>query len=431
MKLQNILLAGMMSVVCLASCVDERSLSDEGVSKGEGTLALNVDMLQPASRAVSAVTDYPVDIYAEDGVTVVKSYNTVSAVPPAINLEIGNYVVTSHTPGEIQKKMTTPYYKGTENVEIVKGVKTEAEVICKMINSKINVNYDEAFYRAFQNWEITIDDGSNTALYFTDQDPEEQVIYWYFGDNGAKELYVNFRATNEDGNLVTAHNVLTKEQSSDKYDDDKDNFCGGEVLNLNFFPSVATDGKVTGISINANIVFEETGEEVNVIVGDASLKPDEGGDDPDPIVPPTPGGDDIKLTLPAPISMTQAEAMVADPSTGDVKIECTEGIKSVLVKVNSSSDEMLAQLTEVANQYPGVDLVNGCEVVGNQNLVAFLAKLNKVITVPAEEDESYVFPVGQFYLFLSLLPGNHDFEMIVTDMKDNKKSGVIKVTITE
>ena len=60
-----------------------------------------------------------------------------------------------------------------------------------------------------------------------------------------------------------------------------------------------------------------------------------------------------------------------------------KGLKSVKVNVDSSSDEMMEQLAAVADEYPGVDLVNGCEVVGNQNLVAFLASLGKTITVPA------------------------------------------------
>ena len=108
-----------------------------------------------------------------------------------------------------------------------------------------------------------------------------------------------------------------------------------------------------------------------------------------------------------------------------------KGLKSVKVNVVSSSDEMMEQLAAVADEYPGVDLVNGCEVVGNQNLVAFLASLQKVITVPAESQTEYTFPVGQFYGFLSLLPGTHNFIMTVTDMEGNKKTGTIVVTITE
>ena len=121
----------------------------------------------------------------------------------------------------------------------------------------------------------------------------------------------------------------------------------------------------------------------------------------------------------------------ADPTSGDVAMTAEKGLKSVSVKVNSSSDEMMEQLAAVADEYPGVDLVNGCEVVGNQNLVAFLGSLGKEITVPAQGDTNYTFPVGQFYLFLGILPGTHNFIMTVTDMEGNTKTGTVKVTITE
>ena len=102
-----------------------------------------------------------------------------------------------------------------------------------------------------------------------------------------------------------------------------------------------------------------------------------------------------------------------------------------MVKVNSSSEEMMASLEGVAEEYAGVNLVSGCEVVGNQNLVAFLGSLGKEITVPAQGDKDYTFPVGQFYLFLGILPGEHNFVMTVTDMEGNTKTGTVKVTITE
>ena len=101
------------------------------------------------------------------------------------------------------------------------------------------------------------------------------------------------------------------------------------------------------------------------------------------------------------------------------------------MKVLSSSDEMMEQLAAVAEGYEGVDLVSGCEVVGNQNLVAFLGGLDRTITVPAEGDTNYTFPVGQFYLFLGILSGTHNFVMTVTDMEGNQKTGTVVVTITE
>ena len=220
---------------------------------------------------------------------------------------------------------------------------------------------------------------------------------------------------------------MTKDQADESYDDDHANFCGGDALKLNFKPTESTDGTVSSIVINADVTFTETNENVNVVVVDKTNMDDPGndpGNDPQP-------NDKITLTIPAPVTLSADEAATADPTSGDVVMYAENGLKSVMVKVESSSDEMMEQLAAVADEYEGVDLVNGCEVVGNQNLVAFLGGLGKTITVPAEGDKNYTFPVGQFYLFLGILPGAHDFVMTVTDKEGNKKTGTVKVTITE
>ena len=423
----------MLSVATLSSCVSEMPFEQELAKANKGLMELNVNLQKPATRATSEVTDFPVAIYNADG-KALYNYNTVAEVPASITMEVGTYVVESHTPGVIAKRMSTPYYQGSESVEILKGITTKAEVTCKMKNSKISVGYDADFLSTFTSWEVTVDDGSGTALSFTNGDPTSSV-YWFFGEEGAKELTVNFRGTTKEGSTVAARNILTKDQASEHYDDDHENFSGGDAITITFTPTESTDGKVSNITITASVVFEESNKTINVNVVDVTNMDDSGDETPGGgSEGPSTGGeteDAITLTMPKPITLSADDAATADPSSGDVKMEATNGIKSILVKVDSKSDEMMEQLAVVADQYTGVDLVNGCEVVANNNLVAFLAGLGKEITVPTQGDTEYTFPVGQFYLFLGILPGEHNFVMTITDMNGATKSGTIKVTITE
>lgn len=425
MNIKSSLLTGALSVVALTSCVSE-NVDLDNVSKEVGALELNVDIVKPQTRAITEVDDFPVIVYDAEGKQV-SSYETVSAVPAKITLNVGNYTVVSHTPGVIKKKMTSPYYSGSKDVEILKGVTSSVNVLCKMQNSVVNVGYNDEFRDVFASWEITLNDGGETALSF-DNTSSTAPVYWYFGEEGAAELTVNFRGTTKGGSTVVARNTLTKDQADESYDDDRANFCGGDALTLNFKPAESEDGKISSIVINADVTFTETNENVNVVVVDKTNMDDPGtgpGNDPQP------GDDKIVLTIPAAVTLSADDAVTADPSSGDVVMSAVNGLKSVMVNVVSSSDEMMEQLAAVADEYPGVDLVNGCEVVGNQNLVAFLGGLGKTITVPAQGDKNYTFPVGQFYGFLGLLPGAHNFVMTVTDMEGNKKSGTVKVTITE
>lgn len=422
------LLLGCAALLAMTGCVSE----DMTGSSDKGVLSLDVSTRQPtATRAdLVDVTDYPVTIYKEDGTTRVESYETVASMPEKIRLDVGTYVLEAHTPGSMQRQMTYAYYKGTATSEIIKDVTTQTTIICKQQNGSIKVNYDEEFLSLFTAWTITFDDGGEQALSIKNTNGNAPAaVYWAFGENVDK-LTVNFRGTTADGNTITASKLLTKEQATVTYDGETTNFGGGDAVVVNFTPVEATTGKVT-ISITANIVFTETSETVTINVVDNGTLTPENPDDPQNPDDPNTGDDAIVLTLPDPVTLSADDAATADPSSGDVAMTAEKGLKSVQVKVDSSSDEMMEQLAAVADEYPGVDLVNGCEVVGNQNLVAFLGSLGKTITVPAEGDTEYTFPVGQFYLFLGILPGRHNFIMTVTDMEGNTKTGTVVVTITE
>ena len=506
-NIKNSLLFGALSVVALTSCVSE--ITDlNTVGKDMGTMELNVDIVQPQTRAVTEVSDFPVIIYDSEGKEVVKEYATVSVVPERITLPVGKYMVQSHTPGEIEKKMNKPYYKGVVEAEIIKlNTNSKVDVLCKMKNSPISVTYDDDFRDVFSSWDITVDDGSEgstTAFAFSED--SSAPFYWYFGEEGVSELKLNFTGiTKADGSTVKQPLIMKKDTNSPHYDNDNPNFSGGDALQINIKPVESTEGKITSIAINATVTFTETNDTVDVVViekddlnesllpnglsfsantasavlgqdftspvlsnphnltlswtssntavatvnqsGEVTLKSAgettitatfagdavyEAGSVQYKLTVEASGGDDkITLTIPAPVTLSKDESATADPTSGDVVMHADNGLKSIMVKVNSSSEEMMEQLAAVADGYPGVDLVNGCEVVGNQNLVAFLGGLDKVITVPDEGQQDYTFPVGQFYLFLGILPGEHNFVMTVTDMKGNKKTGTVKVTITE
>lgn len=267
MNIKNSLFLSALSVVALTSCVSENEDLNK-IGKEMGAMELNVDIVQPETRSVTEVDNFPVVIYDAEG-NVVESWDAVSDVPSKITMSVGNYNVVSHTPGKITKKMNNPYYQGSKAVEVVKGITSEVEVLCKMENSPISVVYEEDFKDVFSSWTITINDGDNTVLSF-DKDSPSAPVYWYFGENGAPVLTVNFSGTTVDGSTVVARNTLTKDQADESYRDDRPNFVGGDALTLNFKPVESTDGKINSITINASVTFTETNENVNVVVVDKS-----------------------------------------------------------------------------------------------------------------------------------------------------------------
>ena len=221
--------------------------------------------------------------------------------------------------------------------------------------------------------------------------------------------------------------MLTKDQASEGYDDDSENFGGGNAIKINVKPTESTEGNVTNIVINADVTFPETNDTVNVDVVDVPIFKPDSGSDTDPDNPDT-GDEAITLTLPADIAFPYMGASGVDKSLGDTYIAATAGLKSIKVSIESTSEDMVSSLNDLTSQY-GVDFVNGAEIVGNQSVVALFNDLGQSLSVPAEGDKEYTFPIGNFFDFLQVLQGEHTFNLTVTDMNGETKGGKLKITI--
>ena len=139
------------------------------------------------------------------------------------------------------------------------------------------------------------------------------------------------------------------------------------------------------------------------------------------------GGDSDAITLDLPADMVVSGA--TDPSLGDTYIASENGLKSITVKMSSTSDAMISSLQDLSENYNGVDFINGAEVVGNQEMVRLFGDLGQTLDVPAEGDTEYTFPIGNFFTLLAFLPGEHTFTLTITDMNGNTKNGILKLTV--
>ena len=415
----------------LASCVSE-TLDEAVKSSGTGYMSLNVNILEPSTtRAKTQVTDFPVIVKGTD-VSYEKKYDAISEIPESVKLAVGNYTVESHTPGVIQKRMTTPYYKGIESMEIKKGITSDVEVICKMQNSSINVNYSDDFRDVFSSWTVTLDDGSETALDFN-QNSGTAPIYWYFGENGVEKIAVTFRGATKEGSTISQKYELTKDDEYEGYDDtDNKNFTGGDAIVLNLTPTEATTGKVTGLNITANVTFSETGETVNVYVSDKQQFP-EGGEDDEPGGD-EPGGDDEELptficdALKDGVTFqtgTDAENM---PQT-EIIIKTPKGMQSLTVTITAGNENFGLACKDL--NFIDYELVDNTELPGVFEIFEISGA-----TMPEKNCTSYSFPVGAFYSLMDIYGATDDgkahlFDMKVIDNEGNENSATLSVTITK
>lgn len=425
MKLFNIFSLGVLMACAFSSCEMKKELtSDLEESFEMGALELDVTVKQPVSnsRAESNVptNNFPVVIQGtSEGIEdVKKEYNTVDGVPETIQVPVGNYNVSSHTPGELQKKMDAPYYAGNTDITVTKDIETVANVVCKMANSRIQVNYGDEFKTSFKSWTITVDDGSETALTFTNEDENPAPVYWLFGEN-VKSITVNITATTTSGSPVKDRRVFTKSDASENYEDVGDAFTGGDAIEINMGVTESTTGNVTGITINANITFENHEDTVDIPTKE-------------PIGPTPPEG---KVTLNLPADVTYSIEAGDAPASADAYIASEAGLDKIVVTIVAGNDAFQAILVDLTmdgqsflSENGGVDLIDNSDF---GNLVATVDS-----QAPTDGCKEYTFPIGAFFTFLDLTGAtdqskSHEFHITVTDKNGEEATGVFKVTINE
>lgn len=436
MKPLHTFLLGTAAILSLASCELKNELSGSLVNKEDtGAIELGVSVKQPVSqtRADASEIDtntYPVVIQGtSDGVTdVIYEYNTLSEMPASITVPVGQYTISSHTPGTLEKQMATPYYAGSTDLTVSKDIASKADIVCRMANSRIQLNYGEDFKEAFSEWTITIDDGGEMALAFTQDELEVAPVYWAFSEN-ATAITVNIRAKTTTGNTVTDRRVFKKSDASENYEEVSDVFTGGDALEINMGTVTSSTGDLEGIDINTNITFEDSSESVEIPTFDPEeptdpSEPGEGGE-----------GTEGAVTLNLPADVTYSISAGDAPASADAYIASEAGLDKIIVTITAGNDAfqtILVDLTMDGQSFlaenGGVDLIDNADF---GNLVSTVGS-----QAPTDGTKEYTFPIGAFFTFLDMTGAtdagkSHEFHITVTDKNGETANGVFKVTINE
>lgn len=439
MKALNQIGMALCLLVGLASCEMREEILGKKESQGSGLLRLSVEAITPKVQTKSAVvTDhFAVSIVgvSDEVKDYTKDFDRVSDLPEFIELPVGTYNVVSHTPGDLKKRMDHPYYLGDKELLIEKDKDTQANVQCKMRNSRVQLNYSVEFLAAFQSWTITLDDGSGIA-YMVEHDntvgTTPKVGYYAFEENGAEYVTLNILATTVTGNTITFSQPYYKADAETGYDEDDDpNFKGGDALIITLdpkAPDAPTSGTI-GIDVKVNVLFANSDTEVEIEVNDKNQTPD-----PKPDPDPTPGGDgDLVLNLPEDVTYSIEDT---EFPKAVAKVIAPSKIKSMTVKIVEGNERLpeALSLTETLglNFLEGVDLVSKGEVL--ETLFTSLGFLD--VKAPKVMDTEYQFPIDAFFSLLTTSgPTNpqkaHEFHITVVDGNDKSVSDIFNVFITE
>ena len=435
MKALNYICLSVSLIMGLASCEMREEIKGKNESKDFGLLSLNVEAVAPKVSTKAAVPTDNFEVTVE-GVSdevkgYVKGFGKVTDVPVPLELSVGTYNVVSHTKGTLKKQMDYPYFNGSEELTIEKSKTTSAVVKCKMANSRIQLSYTAEFLASFQNWTITLDDGSDIA-YKVEHDnsvgTSPEPGYYYFGENGAKYVTLNIRATTVEGNTVLFSQPYYKEDAESGYEDsDSPNFQGGDALIITLKPQKedTPDGGTINIGVSVNILFTNSDTPVKIPVSDKEDQPVE----PEPGEPGA-GDQEPSLVLPEGGTFTSATF----PKEFDAILKAPAGLKSVVVRISTTDDSDGGFMSTLQDLNFGKEgegsLLKGSDLINNSDMQTLFDTFSNGTIIPKIGEKEYIFPISAFNILTSF-NGTHTFYITLTDQNDKVAEGSIEITIIQ
>lgn len=423
----------------LASCEMKNEILGKDPMTGDtGTLNLYVETGKTTKGTTDQVDQFPVTITGTD-VEYTKKFDSYAELKQAgdVTLPVGTYTIEACSPGEFKSEMSEPFYGGKlENVKIVKGQTAETSVVCTMQNVKISISFTEEFLATYQDWTITVTDkkqDGHIKTYTKAADGETPApVYWKM-DESVETIYINGTAKTNGGEDVTISGTAKKSNLPEYEEGDDTSFVGGDELKIEFSP-VKVEGSTPGvleegIQITITMFNSEENKNVEIPVNPGT----DGGDTEEPGTGED-GGDEGEgnekaptIDLPADFSYS-ASTGDGKPASADAWLKTPAGLKSAIVKIETTSPAFEATLEDVDM---GGNLLEGVELVNNTGIDDLFTGVGLEDRSPKPGVTEYKFPVGAFFTFLDMFPGTHKFHITLTDNEDVTVSDVLTITITE
>ncbi len=421
----------------LSSCeMKDEILGKDPLTGDTGILSLYVETGKTTKGTTDQVDQFPVTITGTD-VEYTKKFDSYAELKQAgdVTLPVGTYTIEACSPGEFKSEMSEPFYGGKlENVKIVKGQTAETSVVCTMQNVKISISFTEEFLATYQDWTITVTDKSGHIKTYTKaKDGETPApVYWKM-DEGVETIYINGTAKTNGNEDVTISGTAKKSNLPEFEEGDDTSFVGGDELKIDFNP-VKVEGSTPGIEkdgiqITITLFNSEKNENVEIPVNPGT----DGGDTEEPGTGED-GGDEGEgnekaptIDLPADFSYS-ASTGDGKPASADAWLKTPAGLKSAIVKIETTSPAFEATLEDVDM---GGNLLEGVELVNNTGIDDLFTGVGLEDRSPKPGVTEYKFPVGAFFTFLDMFTGEHKFHITLTDNEDVTVSDVLTITITE
>ena len=208
-----VLLCGMVGI--LSACQDDMDTTASGV----GYLRLNVEANSYVNVQTKVAEDYDpkqIAVQIKSGDQVVEETTDWEEWKDRqIQLLPGTYTIVASSNGfdGSESGFDIPYYMGSQEVTIEKGVEKTADSVCTLANVKVTVEFDQSFIDAFQSATATVASAVEgvTPLDFVMGEPV-RTGYFPVGD-----LTSTIKVVNKEGESYESEYPITGVQARDYY----------------------------------------------------------------------------------------------------------------------------------------------------------------------------------------------------------------------
>ena len=341
-------------------------------------------------------------------------------------LEAGKYNVKAYNyDGANVTTSERPYFEGSTDFTIEGGKGASVPLTCKLACIEVALKLTDSFKKAFKDdYAITVDNGDGASDVFT-KDNIDTKLYFKTPAN-KNSLNVSVKATSKEGNPIDMkYNV----QKPGDAEGNLANLEGGDAFLINLTEAGATDSYIQKIEISVDLTFTQDGSSFEIpfenITGEdiTVTPPDGGGTNP-------PSGENT-LTVTG-IPQTYNLTLTGTVPEIAVHMETTEeGIKSLLVSIDSDNDTFLGLLAgmSLGEPFDLCDLEAKPDTKSNLITVGLISE-DSYAKLHSGSLKSYDFIVTQL---VGLLPstgltGTHTFNLTISDGV-TEKTGALTVNV--
>ncbi|WP_455635736.1 DUF4493 domain-containing protein [Parabacteroides sp.] len=234
-----------LSILFLTWIVSSCQSEDKLVGENMGYLRLAVGTATSVSTKGVVPDNYnPKQLYVEiknaAGIIVESTDNYTEWEGKQFKLKAGAYTITASSNGfdGNASGVDIPYYKGSTQVTVIEGKEMTADIICKLANVKVTVNFDDSFTKSFKSAVVLIESkvagisGQNIMM-----GVQNKSVYFPEGD-----LKATITVINNAGKPNTLSRDFTKVKARDHY-----------ILNYR----VSESGSVGDITVNVDETEKE------------------------------------------------------------------------------------------------------------------------------------------------------------------------------